>query len=121
MNMKTTKTVAALGVAGVLLVSLTGCQNAVQNAAVQCTVIDKDRSTSTVDGHSKSVFRIYMEGEGCDDTYGLADNWLIGNFNSSDMYAKLKVGKKYEIDTVGIRNGPLSMFKEITTIKEATQ
>jgi len=121
MNMKTTKTVAALGVAGVLLVSLTGCQNAIQNPDVICTVTDKDRTTQTVDGHSQSVFRIYMEGEGCDDTYGLADNWLVGNFNSSDMYAKIKVGKTYKIDTVGMRSGILSSFKEITKITEVTK
>jgi len=118
MNMKTTKSVAALGVAGVLLVSLTGCQNAVQNAPVTCTVTDHDRSTGK-DG--KSVFRIYAEGEGCDDTYGLADNWLVGNFNASDMYAKIKVGKTYKFETVGVRNGFFSSFKEITKSTEVAK
>jgi hypothetical protein len=90
----------------------------VQNAPVTCKVTDKDRSTESTKNGSKSVFRIYMEGEGCDDTYGLADNWLAGNFNASDMYAKIKVDKTYRIETVGVRNGFFSSFKEITKITE---
>jgi len=117
MNMKT-KAAATLALAGFAIASLTGCQNMVQNAAVTCKVTDKDRSTESTKSGSHSVFRIYMEGEGCDDTYGLADNWLIGNFNSSDMYAKIKVDKTYRIETVGIRNPVFSSFKEITKITE---
>lgn len=105
----------ALGAA----LTLTGCQNAVKNEPVICTVTDKDRSTATdKDGASRSVFRIYTEGEGCEDTYGLSDNWFAGNFNSSDMYAKIKVGKTYKMETVGVRNGFFSLFKEITKISE---
>lgn len=109
------KITATFAIAAFAALSLTGCQNAVKNDPVTCTVTDKDRSTGK---EGESVFRIYTEGEGCDDTYGLADNWLAGNYNSSDMYAKIKVGKSYQLETVGIRNGFLSSFKEITKITE---
>jgi hypothetical protein len=107
--------------AAVSLTALTGCQNLVKNDPAVCTVIDKDRSTETVDGTSKSVFRIYTEGCGEDNaTLGLADNFIAGNFNASDMYGRIKVGKTYEFQTVGIRNGYFSSFREITKMREVT-
>lgn len=112
------KLVPVVALSVIALASLTGCQNLVQNDPVTCTVVDKDRSTEVVDGNSKSVFRIYTEGCGDDSaTLGLADNILAGNFNSSDMYGKIKVGATYEFKTVGVRNGFLSSFREITEMK----
>lgn len=115
------KTFATLVLAGTVALTATGCQNLVQNEPVTCKVVDKDRSTEVVDGESRSVFRIYTEGCGDDNaTLGLADNWIAGNFNSSDMYGKIQPGKTYEFTTVGVRNGFLSMFREITEMKEVT-
>ena len=116
--MKIAKPLATVGVAAALLVSATGCQNLVQNAPVTCKVVDKDRSTSSSKDGSKSVFRIYTEGPGCDGTYGLGDNIIAGNFNSSDLYGQIRVGKTYRFENVGVRNGPMSMFKEITKATE---
>lgn len=115
---KTTKVLATLGVAGTLIVGLSGCQNLVQNAPVTCTVVDKDRSTESGKNGSKSVFRIYTEGNGCDGTYGLADNILQGNFNASDMYGQLQKGQTYRLETVGVRNGLFSSFKEIVRFQK---
>lgn len=111
------KKLITAGVIAVAAFSLTGCQNLVQNDPVECTVVDKDRSTS-----SKSVFRIYTEGCGADnETLGLADNAFAGNWNASDMYAKIKVGEKYTFKTVGVRNGFLSSFREITSVTKVAQ
>jgi hypothetical protein len=74
------------GVIAIAAFSLTGCQNLVQNEPVVCTVVDKDRSTESSKNGSKSVFRIY---------------------------AKIKVGETYRFETVGIRNGAFSSFREI--------
>lgn len=116
---KTTKVLATLGVAGTLIVSLSGCfQNLVQNPPVTCTIVDKDRSTESGKNGSKSVFRIYTEGSGCDGTYGLADNILQGNFNASDMYGQLQKGQTYRLETVGVRNGFFSSFKEIVRFQK---
>jgi len=102
------------GVIALGAVSLTGCQNLVKNDPAVCTVVDKDRSTESTKDGSKSVFRVYTEGCGDDnETLGLADNILQGNLRSSDMYAKIKVGETYRFETVGIRNGAFSSFREI--------
>lgn len=112
------KVLGTIAVAGVMAMSLTGCQNLVQNEPVTCTVVDKDRSTEVVDGTSKSVFRVYTEGCGADNqTLGIGDNPIAGNWNSSDLYGQIKVGASYEFKTVGVRNGMLSMFREITEMK----
>lgn len=106
-------------VSALFLISLTGCQNFIQNDPVVCTVVDKDRSTATVDGHSKSVFRVYTEGCGEDNaTLGLGDNPFGAGYNSSDLYGKIKVGKTYEFKTVGYRNGFTSSFREIKSYRE---
>lgn len=106
-----------LGLLAVGAVGLTGCQNAIQNDPVTCKVIDKDRSTGKDGG---SVFRIYTEGgEEC-TTFGLADNWLQGNFNASDDFGKIEVGATYEFETVGVRNGFFSLFPEIVSFEKAS-
>lgn len=111
------KKLITAGAIAVGAMSLTGCQNLVQNEPAVCTVVDKDRSTQVVDGASKSVFRIYTENCGADnETLGLADNLLAGNWNASDMYAKIKVGETYKFKTVGVRNGFFSSFREITSM-----
>ena len=127
------KKLITAGVIAIAAFSLTGCQNLVQNEPAVCTVVDKDRSTQTVDGASKSVFRIYTENCGEDnETLGLADNILQGNLRSSDMYAKIKVGETYRFETVGVRAGWASSFREIVrftkvesapvpTVKESTK
>jgi len=46
------------------------------------------------------------------------DSILRWKFNSSDVYAQLKEGKKYKIDTYGIRFAPLSMYENIYDVKE---
>jgi len=117
--MKTTKMLATLGVAAIALMSVTGCQNLVQNEPATCKVIDKDRSTNA-DGDS--VFRIYTEGCGDDNaTLGLANNFIAGNFNASDTFGRIKVDKTYRFETVGVRNGFFSSFREITKFTEVTE
>lgn len=55
----------------------------------------------------------------CDDeVYKVSDLLFKGKFNSSDIYAKLKVGKKYEIVTTGYRFNLFSMYKNINDYKE---
>lgn len=105
-----------LGLMAVGAFTLTGCQNAVQNEPVVCKVIDKDRSTSK---EGNSVFRIYTEGGEKCTTFGLADNWFKGNFNSADMYGEIKVDETYTFETVGVRNGLLSLFPEIVSFEKA--
>lgn len=109
---------ATLAGAAIAAASLTGCQNFVKNEPVTCTVTDKDRSTASTESGSKSVFRIYTEGGDRCGTFGLADNPFAGNWNSADIYGRIKVGATYELETVGTRNGFMSWFPEITKATE---
>lgn len=79
---------------------------------VTITVEDKDR-TSNSEGGSDS--RIYTD----KGVFAVGDDWLKGEFNSSDTYADLVVGGTYEVDTVGWRNGFLSMFPNIVEVRDA--
>jgi hypothetical protein len=53
--------------------------------------------------------------------YEISDLMFIGKFNSSDLYARLQVGKTYEITSTGYRNHFFSMYKNINSIKEITE
>lgn len=53
-----------------------------------------------------------------DEVYKVSDLLFKGKFNSSDIYATLKVGKKYEITTTGYRINALSMYKNINEYRE---
>ena len=48
-----------------------------------------------------------------DEVYEITDLLFKGKFNSSDIYANLKVGNTYEIMTTGYRFEFLSMYKNI--------
>lgn len=113
--MKKIPSIAAIAAAVTL--SLTGCQNLVQSD-VTCKVTDKDRSTASSKNGSKSVFRVYTEGPSDCTTFGLGDNALAGNFNSSDMYGRIKVGSTYKFHLAGVRNGFFSSFPEIIRMDE---
>lgn len=110
------KAVAAVLATSIAVVGLTSCST-VNPREVSCTVTGKDRSTGS-DG--KSVFRVYTED--CGDEYatmGFSDNIFKGNFNASDQYGRLKVGKTYNFEVSGVRNGLFSLFPEITRYTEA--
>lgn len=77
----------------------------------QCTLEDKwvKRQSESSD--------VYLVQCG-DEVYKVSDLLFKGKFNSSDIYAKLKVGKKYEIVTTGYRFNLFSMYKNINDYKE---
>ena len=71
-----------------------------------CTVQDKWVKLS-----SKSSDKYLVQ---CgNEVYEITDLLFKGKFNSSDIYANLKVGKKYEITTTGYRFELFSMYKNI--------
>lgn len=99
-----------------IILMLVGCIFLVtleyQNEEIhQCTVEDK-----WVKRESKKS-DIYLVQCG-DEVYKVSDLLFKGKFNSSDIYAKLKVGKKYEITTTGYRFEILSMYKNINEFRE---
>lgn len=104
------KIALALIGAAVLGVTMTGCS--ANEPATNCVVDDKDRST--VDG--KSLYRVYSS---C-GIFNIEDAALLGQFNSADTYASIEVGKTYNFETYGYRNGFMSMFPNITKATEVS-
>jgi len=52
------------------------------------------------------------------EVYQITDLFLKGKFNSSDLYADLKLNQKYEITTTGYRLSFFSEYKNINKIKK---
>lgn len=85
----------------VFIVSI-GYQN---EEMIKCTIEDK-----WVKRKDKSDMYLVQ----CDnEVYQITDLIFKGKFNSSDIYANLKVGNTYEITTTGYRFELLSMYKNI--------
>jgi ssDNA-specific exonuclease RecJ len=91
---------------------LTGCSNnnGSWEETVECTV--QDKWVKRNDDEEKYLVS-------CDDeVYQITDNILYGKFNSSDIYAKLKIGKKYKLTVTGFRSGFLSSYKNINKFEK---
>lgn len=71
-----------------------------------CTVQDKWVKRG---GKSSDKYLVQCGNE----VYEITDLLFKGKFNSSDIYANLKIGNKYEITTTGYRFELFSMYKNI--------
>lgn len=74
-----------------------------------CTVEDKWIKRSGQD----DVYLVQCDNE----IYEISDLMFKGKFNSSDIYANLKVGNTYEITTTGYRVEFFSCYKNINEYK----
>lgn len=81
---------------------------------VTCTVESKDRTAKREGG---SDMRVYTADCG---VLSVADSLPDFDFSSSDRFASIKEGKRYEFTTRGWRVPLLSWFPNIIKIKEAT-
>ena len=77
---------------------------------VVATVTDKAVKNS--DNGSKYI--IFTEDkEGNIETYEITDSWIAGRFDSSDVYAGIKVGNTYKFKIGGSRNQLMSWYPNI--------
>ena len=53
-----------------------------------------------------------------EETFKIADDFLLGRFNSSDDYGRLKVGETYTVTVNGWRVPFLSWYRNIIEINE---
>lgn len=74
-----------------------------------CTVDDKDRASKKDGG---SDMRVYTS---C-GVFSVADDVIVGQWNSADIFSRIEVGRTYDLGTVGWRNGLLSSFPNIVSI-----
>lgn len=83
-----------------------------ENTYTNCKVTDKDR-TKNSDGNSD--MRIYTDNCG---VLEVSDNIFKGQWDSSDIYAGIEVGKTYNFTATGWRVPVLSMFPGIVEVNE---
>ena len=76
---------------------------------IKTKVTDKERIVTKNGDDLDSYYLIFTE----DGTFKLEDELFYGNFNSSDLYGKIKVDSTYEFTTIGWRIGFLSEYPNI--------
>ncbi len=96
-----------------IVISCTGCVDYFNEQEITCEIQDKWVKRS---GESD----IYLVQ--CDDNvYKITDLLFKVKFNSSDIYARLKVGKKYKLGISGYRWKILSQYQNINSYEEVKE
>lgn len=62
----------------------------------------------------KDKYLIFTDSE----TFELTDTIAYGNFRSSDVYGKIKVGETYDFTVCGVRIGFTSSYRNIVEVRE---
>ncbi|WZH36259.1 MAG: hypothetical protein PIR02_16045 [Microbacterium enclense] len=109
MHNTTTRALAASILAAAAL-TLTACGIPYDGDTTNCTVTDKyvaiaDKSSEKRVSTSCGVFKV-------------EDELSQGDWNSADRYAQIEVGKTYDFETYGFRNGFFSAFPNIAEANE---
>lgn len=87
---------------------------------VTITVTDKGIKTSKNGDNVTSKYLVYGEkSNGVVETYEITDNWLRGQFDSSNKYGTLQIGYKYKIKVVGYRVAFCSTYENIIGIQSS--
>lgn len=79
---------------------------------ITCKVNDK--WTKRVSSKDSDLYLVSCD----DEVYEISDLTFKGKFNSANLYAGLKKGKKYQIKTTGYRFGFFSSYQNINEYKE---
>lgn len=83
------------------------------NKDITCTIQDKWVKRI----HGEDVYLVQCS----DNVYKITDLLFLGKFNSSDVYAKLKIGENYELHTTGYRIHFLSAYPNINKYKKVVE
>lgn len=110
-----------IGIIAFLLIICVSCasvrtsvNNTESREPIVGTVVDK----YTKRHEDTDKFFIVLEDEnGKTHVLENTDSLVVGKYDSADVQAKLKKGKKYEIMTFGWRNNVLSWYPNITEVK----
>lgn len=103
--------IAVLLIGGVMM-AVTGHT---RREVVETTVNDKERvCESSTDGSRECYYLVFTDA----GTYRVTDDLLLGRFNSSDLYGRIKRGKRYRIELKGYRIPILSEYQNIVTAEE---
>lgn len=113
MKSSTTRRTIAGAIAGLALIAaLAGCAQSTESVG-PCTVNDKSATSSGTSGHIK--YLVYTDQCG---VLTVDDAVLLNHYDSSDVYARLKKGHTYTLDTYGYRNNFTSSYPNIISALE---
>lgn len=97
-----------------LALVLSGCGIKYEGETTGCTVTDKYISVSGNGEGTSSTKRVSTT---CGE-FKVEDELSQGNWNSADVYGQIEVGKTYDFEAYGFRNGFLSSFPNINSATE---
>jgi hypothetical protein len=105
------KKILAAGLIAAAAFTLTGCSPAYEGEATNCTVTDKQAVAMSKGGTNYRVF------SSC-GVFGVQDDLALGQWNSADTFNSIEVGKTYDFEAYGWRNGFFSTFPNILKATE---
>lgn len=108
--MNTKLRAAAAAIITVTVIALAGCGIQYEGDSTGCTVTEKYVAISGKTSEKRlstscGVFKV-------------EDELSQGDWNSADRYAQIVVGKTYDFETYGFRNGFFSAFPNIASATE---
>lgn len=77
-----------------------------------CTVVEK-LATGKKDGGNNYILITDKCGQ-----LQVEDSWTNGQFNSTDLYARIQPGTSYTFETVGWRNGLFSQYPNVVKVSQ---
>lgn len=112
-------TMIILFVTSIAIIGIEVGNKVIDERTVIATVTDKQ--VKRTGDSSSDKYLIYTENEnGNVAVYEITDSLLKGRFNSSDLYATIKIGKTYRLTICGERYPILSMYPNIYSAIEIT-
>jgi len=107
------KKLAAVAAAALLAVTMSGCAPTYDGDVTGCTVNQKE----AIAQKSGTDYRVFSD---C-GVFGVQDDIALGQWNSADTYGSIEVGKTYDFEAYGWRNGFFSTFPNITAATEVSK
>lgn len=112
-------TMIVLFIGVIVLIGIDVSNKVIDERTVIATITDKQ--VKRTGDSSSDKYLIYTEnGNGNVAVYEITDSLLKGRFNSSDLYATIKIGKTYQLIICGERYPILSMYPNIYSAVEIT-
>lgn len=110
---RTIRGIAAAAVISTAALALTACGIPYDGNTTGCTVTGK--YTAVVDKKSQNRLETSC------GVFQVSDEFVKGQWNSADTYAGIQIGKTYDFDAYGYRNGFLSLFPNVVSYAEVAQ
>ncbi len=95
-----------------LIVAVPMCSSYQEESTVTTEVFDKERVCDS----ESCKYLVYTEA----GTFAVSDSFIIGRWNSSDVYGRIKPGETYMITSIGWRIPFFSTYPNIKEIVEVS-